>query len=230
MTSPNEHPAFAVTVDLVVFTLRSRALHILLVTRGEAPFAGRLALPGGFVHPDEDLETAALRELREETAIEHPAGTLEQLRSYGAPDRDPRQRVVSVAHLALTPDLPEATGGSDAADASWVPIEEALAQPLAFDHDQILSDGLERARAKLEYTNLATAFCPTEFTISDLRTVYEAIWGHPLDPRNFHRKLTSTPGLLIDTGKTRKDGPGRPATVYRAGETSVLNPPINREG
>jgi 8-oxo-dGTP diphosphatase len=229
-TTHPEYPAFAVTVDLVVFTLREGELNVLLVTRGEAPFAGEPALPGGFVQPAEDLDAAARRELTEETAVHQVGGHLEQLRSYGSPDRDPRQRVVSVAYLALAPDLPEPTAGTDAAAAFWIPVSKALKLPLAFDHRQILADGLERARAKLEYTNLATAFCPPTFTVSDLREVYEAIWGRTLDPRNFHRKLTGTTGLLVDTGDVRRDGPGRPATVYRAGSTTVLNPPITREG
>lgn len=228
-TIQTNYPAFAVTVDLVVFTLRGGELNVLLVTRGETPFAGQPALPGGFVQPSENLDAAARRELTEETSVHQVGGHLEQLGSYGDPDRDPRQRVVTVAYLALAPDLPEPVAGTDAAAAFWVPVTKAAELPLAFDHAQILTDGLERARAKLEYTNLATAFCPKEFTVSDLREVYEAIWGHQLDPRNFHRKVTGTAGLLVDSGKIRRDGPGRPATVYRAGPTTALNPPIARE-
>lgn len=219
----------AVAVDLVVFTLRDDGLRVLLVTRGTDPFLWRRALPGGFVGPDETLDAAAVRELREETGVDQLDAHLEQLRSYGDPGRDPRTRVVSVAYLALAPDLPEVAPGSDAAAAAWVPIEQALAGGLAFDHDRVLADGLERARAKLEYSSLATVFCPEEFTVTDLRGVYEAVWGRGLDPRNFHRKVTGTPGLLIDTGRTRKEGPGRPATLYRAGPATALNPPLTRD-
>lgn len=226
---PTAFPPVAVTVDLVVLTLRGGELHVLLVERGGEPFRGRLALPGGFVRPDETLDAAAVRELAEETGLRDVPGHLEQLRSYGDPARDPRMRVVSVAYLALAPDLPEPAAGTDAADARWVPVARASGERLAFDHRGILADGVERARAKLEYTSLATAFCAPEFTVADLRAVYEAVWGAALDPRNFHRKVTSTPGLLVDTGRTRTEGRGRPATLYRAGDARTLQPPFTRD-
>ena len=219
-----QFPPIAVTVDLVVLTVRSDALCVLLVRRGVEPFAGQDALPGGFVGPDEDLGTAAARELAEETGLS--VGHLEQLASYGAPDRDPRQRVVTVAHLALVPDQPAPTAGSDAADARWVPVDQVGA--LAFDHDRVLADGVERARAKLEYSALGTAFCPAEFTVAQLRRVYEAVWGRPLDPRNFHRKVTGTPGLLTATGGTTTRDGGRPAQLYRRGTADQLHPPLLR--
>lgn len=230
---------FAVTVDLVVLTVRDGTLHALLVTRGLAPAAGRPALPGGFVLPDEALHAAAVRELREETGIDGAPAHLEQLGTYGDPGRDPRGRVVSVAHLALAPDLPLPTAGTDAAEARWCPVDEA--RGLAFDHDRILADGLERARAKLEYTPLAASFCGPEFTVADLRRVYEATWGMPLDPRNFHRKVVGTPGFLEPTGAHRDDGPGRPAALFRLAPAAAaaladpgpvaaatLNPPLLR--
>ncbi|MEZ5116101.1 MAG: NUDIX domain-containing protein [Candidatus Nanopelagicales bacterium] len=226
---PGDFPPFAVTVDLVALTIRDDQLRVLLVTRGGEPFRGRPALPGGFVLPDEDLPQAAARELSEETGLRRVPGHLEQLATYGAPNRDPRMRVVSVAYLALAPDLPDPSAGSHAADAGWWPVHEALAARLAFDHRRILRDGLERARSKLEYTSLGTSFCPREFTVSQLRRVYEAVWGVSLDPRNFHRKVTGTPGLLEDTGLTVVDGPGRPATLYRAGPTGSIHPPLLRE-
>jgi 8-oxo-dGTP diphosphatase len=226
---PAAYPPFAVTVDLVALTLRARALHVLLVTRAGEPYAGLRALPGGFVQPDEDLADAAARELAEETGLRRVPGHLEQLATYGTPGRDPRMRVVSVAHLALAPELPDPIAGSDASAATWVPVDRALAGPLAFDHARILTDGVERARSKLEYTDLATAFCPPEFTVAQLREVYEAVWGIALDPRNFHRKVTGTPGLLVDTGRQATAGPGRPAALYRAGGSAVLNPPLTRD-
>lgn len=226
---PLRFPPFAVTVDLVVLTLRDGGLHVLLVERGAEPWRGRWALPGGFVHADEGLDAAAARELAEETGVHDVPGHLEQLASYGDPDRDPRMRVVSVAYLALAPDLPEPRAGSDAAGAAWVPVTAALDRPLAFDHARVLADGIERARAKLEYSPLAAAFCGPEFTVADLRAVYEAVWGRTLDPRNFHRKVTGVPGLLVDTGRTRSEGRGRPATVYRRGDVTTLQPPISRD-
>jgi 8-oxo-dGTP diphosphatase len=219
------YPVFAVTVDLVVLTVRDGELNVLLVQRGIEPHLGRWALPGGFVLADEDLDAAAKRELAEETGLDGPAGHLEQLGSYGAPDRDPRGRVVTVAYLALLPDLPTPTAGTDAAEAAWTPIGKL---GLAFDHDRILADGIERARSKLEYTPLAAAFCPPEFTIAALRQVYEAVWGEELDPRNFHRKATSTPGFVESTGRSTEGEPGRPARLYRRGDATLLNPPILR--
>lgn len=227
--SSAEFPRFAVTVDVAALTIREGVLHVLLVTRGEEPFAGRLALPGGFVRPEEDLAEAAARELAEETGVHQVPGHLEQLATYGSPHRDPRMRVVSVTYLALAPALPDARAGSDAAGAAWVPVTTAQASPLAFDHDVVLADAIGRARAKLEYTSLAAAFCAEEFTISDLRRVYEAVWGIPLDPRNFHRKVTGTPGFLIETGRTVVDGPGRPAALFRSGPTTTLSPPLTRD-
>lgn len=230
---------FAVTVDLVLLTVRSGVLHVLLVTRGLEPCAGHPALPGGFVLPDEGLAAAAARELREETGLEQPAGHLEQLATYGDRDRDPRGRVVSVAFLAMAPDQPLPRAGTDAADARWCPVDQATG--LAFDHDRILADGVERARSKLEYTPLGAVFCAPEFTVADLRRVYEAAWGTTLDPRNFHRKVIGTRDFLEPTGATREDGPGRPAALFRlapsaaralAGQgpvtSATLQPPLLR--
>lgn len=217
---------FLVTVDLVVLTIRSGSLHVLLVRRGVLPYRGRWALPGGFVLPDEDLSVAAERELAEETGVAGAAGHLEQLATYGAPKRDPRGRVVTVAYLALVPDLPPPVAGSDAAAAAWHDV--ASPPRLAFDHARILADGVERARAKLEYTSLAAAFCPPEFTVAQLREVYEAVWGAPLDPRNFHRKVTSTAGFVDAIGASTGGGRGRPARLFRRGRAETLYPPLLR--
>ncbi|MER8236277.1 NUDIX domain-containing protein [Streptomyces sp. NPDC094049] len=254
---PSAFPPFAVTVDLVVLTVRHHALCTLVVRRGEEPYEGHWALPGGFVRAEEDLGAAAARELVEETGLRahDPAAPppvpsngahLEQLATYGAPDRDPRMRVVSVAHLALAPDLPAPRAGGDADSARWAPVEELLggadtegatgteeagagaAGALAFDHGRILADGVERARSKIEYSSLATAFCPPEFTVGELRRVYEAVWGVSLDPRNFHRKVTGTPGFLVPAGGTTTRQGGRPAQLFRAGGATLLNPPMLR--
>ena len=273
---PARFPAFAVTVDLVVLTVRESQLSALMIRRGEEPYAARTALPGGFVRPGESLGEAAERELAEETGLADLPVHLEQLATYGAVDRDPRMRVVSVAYLALAPDLPAPTAGGDAADAHWAPVAQLLpdlfpnehgTEPdgprgtspgpaaaengagsrsgggsgagagagagagraaFAFDHEQILADGVERARSKLEYTPLAAAFCPPEFTVGELRRVYEAVWGVALDPRNFHRKVTGTPGYVLPAGGTTTRQGGRPAQLFKRGDVTLLNPPMLR--
>jgi len=228
MTQTPMYPPFGVAVDLVVLTVIDGALRALLIERGEEPFAGELALPGGFVHIDEGLDEAAARELAEETGVR--VGHLEQLATYGDPDRDSRMRVVSVAYLAMVPEPPSPMAGTDAAAAAWRPVRDLAAEQLAFDHHKILEDGIERARGKLEYTTLATAFCPPEFTIAELREVYEAIWAEPLDPRNFSRKVLSSDGFVVATQATTTRGGGRPARLYRSGPATELTPPIRRLG
>lgn len=226
---PRAFSPAAVTVDLVVLTIRGGDLMILLVSRGEAPYRGSLALPGGFVRPDEGLAEAAARELAEETGVAVGTAHLEQLASYGAPDRDPRMRVVTVAYLAMTPAMADPRPGTDAAGAMWFPAGQAIGRPLAFDHRQILADGMERVRAKLEYTPLATAFCPPEFTIAQLRSVYEIAWGRALDPRNFHRKVTGTPGFVTPVDRSTAGRHGRPAQLFRRGPATYLHPPMLRD-
>lgn len=224
------------TVDIVLLTIRAGCLSVLLVERGIEPSAGAWALPGGFVLPGEDLEEAARRELEEETSMGASIGHLEQLATYGAPDRDPRGRVVSVAHLAFAPDLPTPRPGSDAAGAKWWPVDEVIdGRPgseartvLAFDHRQIVDDGVERARAKLEYTTLATEFVTEPFTLGELRQVYEAVWNVDLDTANFRRKVLSTPGFVTDTGESQSVGRGKPAVLYRRGPATDLHPAMLR--
>lgn len=222
-------PDVAVAVDLAVLTVRAEQLQILLVERGIEPFRGALALPGGFLATaQEDIERAAVRELAEETGLAAEDLHLEQLKTYGTPDRDPRRRVITVCYLAVVPNLPKPVAGGDASSARWVPVAEALSGPLAFDHSRIITDAVERARGKLEYTTLATAFCPQEFTVTELRRVYEIVWGEQLEPRNFHRKVTGAEGFLVPTGvRTVRQG-GRPALLYRKGSASLLHPALLR--
>ena len=235
---PGAFPPFAVTVDLAVLTVADGVLQLLLVERDEPPFAGTWALPGGFVRRDESLEAAARRELAEETGLAGPGVHLEQLATYGAPDRDPRMRVVSVAHVALLADPPVPVAGGDAAAARWWPVDDLALPgrrgrhlvPLAFDHARIAADARERIRAKLEYTTLATAFVTEPFTLSDLRRVYAAVWGVPPDLANFRRKVRSAPGMVLPVDAARPPGQqgGRPAQLFRRGPATELRPPLLR--
>jgi 8-oxo-dGTP diphosphatase len=224
-------PSVLLAVDLVILTLRASVLHVLVVERGIEPFAGDQALPGGFLNnAAEDVLAAAHRELREEANLGSHRPHLEQLGTYGTPDRDPRGRVVSVAYLAIAPGLPDPVAGTDAAGASWRPVDDILSGSvqLAFDHQQIVADGVERARTKLERTALATAFCTETFTISELQEVYEAVWGVPLDQRNFYRKVQAVSGFIIPAATERRTTKGRPARLFQAGPRTTLYPPLVR--
>ena len=214
---PRAYPPVAVTVDIVVMTVVRRELKVLLIQRGEEPHRGEWALPGGFVKPAENLAEAAARELCEETGID-PAPSLKQFRAYGAPDRDPRMRVVTVAYLAIVPRLAGVPrGGSDAAHAELVLIEEVQSGklPLAFDHLEIVGDALAELRSDLD-TN-APHFCGPEFTISELREMYEVIQKKQFDPGNFQRMVRRR-DLLAPTGGRSLPGDkgGRPATLWRS--------------
>lgn len=214
-TSGQQYPAFGVTTDLVILTVRGGRLCVALVERREEPFKGRLALPEGFISRhglDQTLEETALRELREETGIQPDEVHLEQIKTYWTKGRDPRQEVVTVAWLALGPIHADLQAGTDAATADWYTVDMAMATPLAFDHNQILRDGVERARAKLEYTDIAATFLPRMFTIAEVRSIYEAVWGIPLDPGNFQRKMT---GVFdrVEHAQVR-NRPGRPAALF----------------
>jgi 8-oxo-dGTP diphosphatase len=215
-------PRIGVSVDLVILTVRAAQLTTLVWRRDSDPYAGMVALPGGFIRLDEDLPAAAARVLAERAGLPGALVHLEQLFSYGYPNRDPTRRAVSVAYLGLAPDLP----APDQPQMSWQPV--AALSEMAFDHERILTDGVERARSKLEYTSLAAAFCRDEFTVAELRRVYEIVWGTPLDPRNFHRKVTGAERFLVETGSVTSSGGGRPAQLYRGGRTVLLYTPMLR--
>ena len=228
---PRDFPAFAVTVDVVILTMVDGVLEVLLVRRGQEPFKGMWATPGGFKRPDETLDEAARRELAEETGVDVPS-LLTQFGAYGDPGRDPRMNVVTVAYLAVLRDVGAIVAGTDAEHAALVPVSDVLEEriELAFDHLAVLRDAVDRVRVELEVSGIATAFVGTTFTIAELRAVYEAIWGVQLDAANFRRSLVGEDGWVIPTGRTARPGPGggRPAELYRAGQAWKHGAPIQR--
>jgi len=205
-----------VTVDTIVFALREDDLQVLLVRRRHPPFEGTWAIPGGFVEMDETLETAARRELEEETGLAGVA--LEQLYTFGDPGRDPRGRSITVAYFAAVPaGSMGARAGDDAAEVGWWSIYDL--PPLAFDHDKILAYALTRLRYKLEYTAVGFSLLPEQFTLTQLQAAYEIVLGVRLDKRNFRRRILSA-GILSATGGYCV-GEGRPARLYRYRDDAV---------
>jgi 8-oxo-dGTP diphosphatase len=199
-----------VAVDIVIFTVQERALKVLLVKRGIPPFKDQLAIPGGFVLPDEDLDEAALRELREETGVSDVY--LEQLYSFGDPKRDPRDRVISIAYFALISADRTLKAGTDASEASWWLVRRT--PKLAFDHAKILKYALDRLRNKLEYTTVGFQLLPPKFTLGELQGVYEAILEKRLDKRNFRRKIAELK-ILKPLSKEYRNDVGRPAQLFQ---------------
>lgn len=235
-----KYPAFAVTSDIVLMTIRRGKLSVLLIERAGHPFQGAWALPGGFINIDESSENAAAREMVEETGVTVDDAYLEQLKTYSSPDRDPRMRVVSTAYIALVPHSELATpeAGSDAKRAQWFAVHDLLdprdpedAVALAFDHEQILRDGLRRVQSKLEYTALGTAFLDEAFTLADLRRIYEEVWNTTLHAANFRRKMLSVQNLLEEVGAKGSSvfGDGRSAQLYRRGSAELMYPPFMME-
>jgi len=226
---PSQFPPFAVTVDVVVLTITDGRLHVLLVQRGVAPFEGMWAIPGGFKRPTETLDEAAKRELVEETGIDG-ASLLRQFGAYGDPERDPRMNVVTVAYLAVLLEVRGIAAGTDAAAAALIPVSDAADGKieLAFDHERILRDAVERVRVDLELTGIATAFVGKTFTLAELRAVYEAVWGVQLDAANFRRSLLAESGWVVPTGRRARPGSsgGKPAELYRAGRMWKHGGPI----
>ena len=206
----------AVTVDVVIFNLAGPDLKVLLVCRAHPPFQGQWAIPGGFVHAHESLDTAARRELEEETGVREVY--LEQLYTFGSPERDPRGRVITVAYFALLAGDVPTRAGDDAAEAAWHSVY-AL-PPLAFDHAEILKYALQRLRYKLEYTSVGFELLPNEFTLTELQSAYEAVLGEQLDKRNFRRRILEA-GVLAETSRYRAEGQGRPARLYRYKKNAV---------
>lgn len=222
----------AVAVDVALLTIRDERLKLLLVEPDPPQLAGRRALPGRRVRDDEDLDQTAHRALVELAGLRAPEAHLEQLRTYGQVARDPQSRVVSVAYLALTPTTAEPGAARPAELWDVAELDTPHGPRFAYDHDRIVPDALERARSKLEYTPLATAFVDEPFTLGELRRVYEAVWGVRLDPANFRRKVVSAAGFVVETDGLASPGPGggRPARRYRRGTATTLHPAMLRPG
>lgn len=204
------YPHPAVTVDCVVFGLDDDELKVLLIQRGLEPCLGAWALPGGFIRIDEDLDASARRELMEETGVADLY--LEQLYTFGAPDRDPRERVITVAYYAIVnlfehPVRPD----TDAVSAAWFPV--ASLPELAFDHRAILDKALERLAGKVRYQPIGFEFLPRKFTLTQLQRLYETILRKPLDKRNFRKKILAT-GLLVDQNEVETGVAHRPAQLF----------------
>ncbi len=223
---PGRYPRPSVTVDIVLLTVRDTDLKVLLIERGEPPYRGYWALPGGFVRvahkpgdQGEDLVDAAHRELSEETGLPAHSARLEQLATFGAPGRDPRMRVISVAYTALLrPELANLVeAGTDAAAACWVSLASELPElQLAFDHRAILQTALARMRSRVDRSAIAFELVPRTFTIAELRAVYEAIVGHEYDAGNFRRRFLrmQTDGI-IEQAPGKRHTASKPARVYR---------------
>jgi 8-oxo-dGTP diphosphatase len=210
MTCQYEFPRPALTVDCVVFGLDDQDLKVLLIQRDLEPFAGKWALPGGFVHEEETLEEAARRELAEETGLTRVF--LEQLYTFGDPGRDPRERVVTVAYYALVNIRDHKVRAStDARNAAWFAVTDLPS--LAFDHDYILETARQRLRGKLSYQPIGFELLPQKFTLSQLQRLYETILEKPLDKRNFRRKILGT-SLLHETDEIEQDVAHRAARLY----------------
>jgi len=228
---PSKYPPFAVTADLVIFTVFNQELQVLLVKRADNPWKDCWALPGGFVHINEDIQTAATRKLKEETGVDTllPGCYLEQLGTYGKVNRDPRMRVVSVAYWSFVQSEVFTVAGRDTIETAFWPITKAFDLHMAFDHQDILKDGIERARNKLEYTTLATKLCPESFSLTQLQHVYESVWGQKIHGNNFRRKILKTKNFVLPTGHLGPKGRQGPLpTMYKAGSSSLLHPPLLR--
>jgi len=210
MSYTYEYPRAALTVDCVVFGLDDEDLKVLLIQRDLAPFEGRWALPGGFVHVDESVADAARRELAEETGISDVF--LEQLYTVGTLGRDPRERVVTVAYYALVKlSDHKVQAATDARNAAWFGVDDL--PDLAFDHDEILPMALERLRGKVRYQPIGFELLPKKFALRQLQHLYEAVLDRPLDKRNFRKKIVKM-GILVDLDEIETDVAHRAARLY----------------
>lgn len=214
-----EYPRPALTVDCIVFGLDAELkLKVMLIKRDIPPFIGQWAIPGGFVHIDETLEEAALRELQEETGIKNVF--LEQLYTFGNLGRDPRDRTITIAYYALINLIDQNIhAATDAREANWFTLTQI--PQLAFDHNQILEVAIARIRGKIRYQPIGFELLPTQFTLTQLQNLYETLLDRPLDKRNFRKKILGM-DLLIDTGKLQSNVSHRAAKLYQFDQPKYL--------
>lgn len=203
-----KYPHPSVTTDCVIFGFDGIKLKVLLVERGMAPYKGRWAFPGGFLNMDESAEEGALRELKEETGLE--GAYIRQFYTFSAPQRDPRERVITIAYYALVR-MQEVKGGDDASDARWFALDEV--PPLAFDHDQILRKAEKTLRQQIHFEPVGFELLPEKFTIKQLQNLYEAILDMRFDRRNFYNKMRRL-GMLELTGDTANPSQRREANLF----------------
>ena len=226
---PSQFPPFAVTADLVILTVRPPQVQVLLVERERDPYAGGVGAAWRF------------RGVQNKAWSKPPSSSCKTRPGYQSMQRIlsnwPRLAtqieilvcgVISVAWLALVAHPDEPVAGAESVDAAWVDVASLDRTLLAFDHAAILSAGIERARNRIEYTTLAPTFCGDTFSMGELRSVYETLWGHPLDPANFNRKVLATPGFVEPTGDVVAQPKGRPAKTYQRGQAKRLKPPLQR--
>ena len=218
-----KYPHPAVTTDCVVFGFDGNSLSLLLIKRGIEPYKGTWALPGGFMNMDETAEQGALRELQEETGVKDIY--IEQLQAFTGVDRDPRERVLTIAFLAFVrQEKYEVIAGDDAAQAQWFPISEL--PELAFDHKEIIRVALEKLRWKITYEPLAFRLLNKTFTMTQVQTIYEVVLGQTFDRRNFHKKMTAL-GYIVPTDQQIRNN-GRPGTLYTFDEEKYREQIENR--
>lgn len=213
------------TVELVTFTILDGDLCVLVERRRESPYRGRWSLPSTVLTAREDVDGCARRLLG--SHLETSGAEVVQLQAYASPRRHPARRTVAVACLVVVGDL---DAHVDSSPALWMTVQDAAETRLGFDHDLIFRDGLSRLRNWLQHKTIATKFCPAQFTVAQLRQVYEVVWETELDPANFHRKVTGVAGFLVPTTRQTGGTRGRPAQYYRAGTATDLSPPVPRPG
>ena len=228
-----------ISMEIVLFSINSEKLHVLLSKRVTPPFLDFWTIPNGILRMDigergEDPDRTVPSKLKETTGLADDIKYFEQLKTYAAPDRDPReQRVISIAYLGIGAGLVDSYERKSSGQYMFIPVDEIInssEKTMAFDHYNIFLDSIKRLKAKIGYSPIATHFCSEEFTIRELRRVYEIIWDTTLDPGNFQKKVLSSPDFLVRKDKNAESSTtgGRPAKLYSASTEALLGNPIRQ--